>query len=127
MLTTTYSTSFLKADGMEVSFVRTQGERDRIYVRRTNGTEVSWVFSSYGDYDPHDLVHLVVESAFGVRNGCWGRVDGGVDPGRINAEANRMGGANKYAEYVTDQVELMVAEILAGIRWGDSSLSDAAI
>src|SRR5215470_13391580 len=109
---------------MEVSFVRSQGQRDRIYVRRTNGTEVSWVFPTFGNYIPHDLVHLVVEAAFGLRQGFWGRVDAGVDPARINAEANRMGGANKYAAYGPDQVELMIAEMLAATRWGDSTLSD---
>ncbi len=46
---------------MQVSFVRTAGARDRIYVRRTSGSEVSWEFPSYGDELPHDLVHLVVE------------------------------------------------------------------
>jgi hypothetical protein len=72
---------------MQVSFVRSHGARDRIYVRRTNGTEVSWVFPSFGNYVPHDLVHLVVEAAFGLRQGFWGRVDDGVDPARVNADA----------------------------------------
>src|SRR5436190_3481521 len=109
---------------MEVSFVRTLGERDRIYVRRTNGTEVSWVSPSYRNYIPHDMVHLVVEAAFGLRQGFWGRVDSGVDPARVTADANRMGGANKFAAYGPDQVELMIAELLANTRWGDSTLSD---
>ena len=109
---------------MEVSFVRSQGSKDRIYVRRTNGTEVSWVFSSFGNYIPHDLAHLVVEAAFGLRQGFWGRVDAGVDPGRVNADANRLGGPDKFAAYGPDQVELMVAEFLANTRWGDSDLPD---
>jgi len=96
-------------------------------VRRTNGTEVSWVFPTFGNYIPHDLVHLVVEAAFGLRQGFWGRVDAGVDPARINEEANRIGGANKYAAYGADQVELIIAEILAATRWGDSTLSDEAL
>src|SRR5258705_10073128 len=109
---------------MEVSFVRTQGSPDRMYVRRTNGTEVSWSFPTFGSYIPHDLVHLVVEAAFNLRNGFWGRVDVGVDVARINADANRIGGPDKYAAYGSDQVDLMIAEMLAATRWGDSSLSD---
>jgi hypothetical protein len=110
---------------MDIAFVRTQGQADRMYVRRTNGTEVSWSFPTFGNYIPHDLVHLVVESAFGLKNGFWGRVDAGVDVARINAEANKIGGANKYAKYGTDQADLFVAEMLAATRWGDSTLSDA--
>ena len=112
---------------MEISFVRTQGQHDRVYVRRTNGTEVSWSFPTFGSYIPHDLVHLVVEAAFGLRQGFWGRVDAGVDVARINADANRMGGANKYAAFGADQVDLYVAEVLAATRWADSSLSDAEL
>src|SRR5262249_5593576 len=110
---------------MEIAFVRTQGQADRMYVRRTDGTEVSWSFPTFGNYIPHDLVHLVVESAFGLKNGFWGRVDAGVDVARINAEANRIGGANKYAKYGPDQADLFVAEMLAATRWGDSTLSDS--
>jgi hypothetical protein len=40
---------------------------------------------------------MVVEAAFGLRSGFWGRVDAGVDPGRLNAMANKLGGKDKYA------------------------------
>ena len=110
---------------MEVSFVRTQGQRDRIYVKRSNGTEVSWVFPTFGNYIPHDLVHLVVEAAFGLCNGFWGRVDAGIDVARINADANRIGGVNKYASFGPDQADLYAAEALAATRWGDSTLTDS--
>jgi len=103
---------------MQISFVRSQGRPDRVYVQRTHGGEVSWSFPSFGDGLPHDLVHLVVESAFGVRQGFWGRVDAGVDPARVNEIANRVGGANKYAAFGDDLSELYLAEALAGIAWG---------
>jgi hypothetical protein len=74
---------------LQASFLRVPGQRDRIHVRRSDGSETSWVFPSYGTLLPHDLVHLVVESAFGLRRGFWGLVDGGADPARINEEANR--------------------------------------
>jgi hypothetical protein len=69
--------------------------RDRIYVVRPDGSEVHWAFPTYGDDPPHDLIHLVVEAAFGLRRGFWGRVDAGADPAAISAEANRKGGKDK--------------------------------
>jgi hypothetical protein len=110
---------------MDVSFVRVRGQRDRIYVRRTDGSEVSWVFPTYGDELPHDLVHLVVEAAFGVRQGFWGRVDAGVDPARVNDEANRVGGANKYRGFGDDRRDLLLAEALAGAPWLNADASVA--
>ena len=109
---------------MKIAFVRTQGQPDRVYVTRTNGTETSWSFPTFGSYVPHDLVHLVVETAFGLSQGFWGRVDAGVDVARINAEANRTGGANKYAKFGTDQSDLYLAEVLAATRWADGTLGD---
>ena len=93
--------------------MRVPGARDRIYLRRSDGTEVSWEFATYGDNVPHDLVHLVVESAFGLRRGFWGLVDSGVDPARVNAIANRKGGADKYSAFGGDQREILLAEALA--------------
>src|SRR5436190_1128700 len=84
---------------LKASFVRTVGERDRIYVVRSDGSEVNWAFPAYGDALPHDLIHLVVEAAFGVGLGFWGRVDAGVDPGAIMAEANRRGGSDKFSGF----------------------------
>jgi hypothetical protein len=110
---------------LQASFVRVPGQRDRIYVHRSDGSEVSWLFPSYGDGLPHDLVHLVVESAFGLRQGFWGRVDAGIDPGRISDEANRMGGADKYRGFGEDRRELAVAEGLAAAPWFDAEKADA--
>jgi hypothetical protein len=112
---------------LRASFVRTAGERDRIYVTRTDGSTTSWVFPSYGDVLPHDLVHLAVESAFGVARGFWGRVDGGADPGAIAREANRRGGRDKYAAYGADQAELLLAESLANVRWLEEGASASAL
>ena len=49
---------------LKASFVRTVGDRDRIYVVRSDGSEVNGAFPAYGDALPHDLTHLVVEAAF---------------------------------------------------------------
>lgn len=109
---------------MEVTFVRVQGERDRIYVHRTDGSETSWVFPSYGDGIPHDLTHLVVESVCRLRHGFWGRVDAGADPRVVNDEASRIGGADKYTGFGVDQRELMWAEAVAAAEWWRDDLSD---
>jgi len=107
---------------LRAAFVRTAGGPDRIYVVRSDGSEVSWSFPTYGDGLPHDLVHLVVESAFGLRDGFWGRVDAGADPRMINDQANRRGGADKYAAFGADRSELNVAEALAAAAGGEATV-----
>jgi hypothetical protein len=112
---------------LEATFVRTVGERDRIYVTRSDGGTTSWDFASYGEALPHDLVHLVVESAFGLAEGFWGRVDAGADPAVITREANRKGGRDKYAAFGTDQSQLQLAEALANVRWLEGGLPVASL
>jgi hypothetical protein len=102
---------------LKASFVRTVGDRDRIYVVRSDGSEVSWAFPTYGDGLPHDLIHLVVEAAFGLAQGFWGRVDAGADPAAIMADANRRGGSKKYSGFGTATSELQLAEALANPGW----------
>ncbi|MGH9320629.1 MAG: hypothetical protein ACRD21_17375 [Vicinamibacteria bacterium] len=111
---------------VEISVVRTDGHKDRFYVVRSNGSEVSWSFPTYGDGLPHDLVHLVVEAAFGVRKGIWKRVDEGMDIARVNAAANRKRGKAKYegSALGVERGEVLLSEALAGIRWLDRSTSD---
>ena len=109
---------------MRIRFVRTVGAPDRVYVRRSDGSETSWSFPTYGDAIPHDMVHLVAEEEFEIADGFWGRVDRGVDPARINAEANRIGGKNKYAGFGDDLRGLYLAETLANLSWGIAEISD---
>jgi hypothetical protein len=97
---------------LNASFVRTVGERDRVYVTRSNGSEVNWVFPTFGDVPPHDMIHLIVESAFGGTQGFWGKVNDGVDPGVVMAEANRIGGGNKFSGFGTDRSQLVLAELI---------------
>jgi hypothetical protein len=110
-----------------IRFVRIAGRADRIHVKRTDGSEASWTFPSYGAEVPHDMVHLVVEKFYGLRDGFWGRVDKGVDPVKINEQANRKGGklAEKYAGFGDDLTELYLAEALAGLSWGIRELTPA--
>jgi hypothetical protein len=72
-------------------------------------------------------VHLVVEAGFGVADGFWGRVEAGVDVARINAQANRQGGTDKYQGFGEDLRGLYLAEALAGERWLAPELSDAEL
>jgi hypothetical protein len=108
---------------LKATFLRSEGERDRIYVTRSDGSEVGWAFPTYGAGLPHDLVHLVVETVFSLSRGFWGKVDEGADPGRISDEANRKGGADKYAAFGPDQADLQRAEILAGARWSEVTVA----
>lgn len=112
---------------LRASFVRTVGERDRIYVVRSDGSEVNWAFPNYGGALPHDLIHLVVEAAFGLRQGFWGRVDAGADPGAILADANRRGGRNKFSGFGTAMSELLLAETLANPGWLAEESSTASL
>lgn len=112
---------------LRASFVRTIGERDRIYVVRSDGSQVDWAFASYGDALPHDLIHLVVEAAFGLAQGFWGRVDAGADPGAIMADANRRGGRDRYLGFGTDRSELQLAEVVANPGWLVGEQSTAAL
>lgn len=110
---------------MVIRFVRVAGQPDRIYVKRSNGTEVAWEFPTFGSEIPHDMMHLVVETKFGLRNGFWGRVNAGVDPEKVNELANRRGGPNKYAGFGDDLSELYLAEALAGLSWSIRELTPA--
>lgn len=110
---------------MNIRFVRIAGQADRIYVKRSNGTDLGWDFPSLGNEIPHDMMHLVVETAFGLRQGFWGRVDAGVDPKRVNEMANRRGGPDKYAGFGDDLSELYLAEALAGLSWAMRELTPA--
>ena len=84
---------------MKISFVRTVGARDRVYVLRDDGTTASWSFPTYGEAPPHDLVHLIAERELGITDGLWAQVAAGADLAAMNAAADRHGGtlAEKYA------------------------------
>jgi hypothetical protein len=116
---------------LRATFVRTLGQPDRVYVVRPDGSEVSWTFPTYGDALPHDLVHLVVESAAGLRDGFWGRVARGIDPARVNAMADGAAGklGEKYRGFGDDLTELQQAEALAAYPWlvDDAALRDGLL
>lgn len=105
---------------MKVTFVR--DERDRIVVRRDDGSEVQWTFRSYGEGLPHDLVHLVVERHLGLSRGFWGLVALGIDFNQVNAAASGQG--DPSAETVADLgdlSQLMLAEMVSNLPFGQPS------
>jgi len=110
---------------MQVTFVRTRGQRDRIHVHRDDGGEVGWEFPTYGHMLPHDLVHLVVEAGLGL-DGIWARVAAGADLGRMMQQANRRGGRDKFAP-LGEPAGLLLAEALANQRWLDGDFDGDAV
>jgi hypothetical protein len=105
--------------------VRTEGRGDRFAAVRRDGSTATWVMPSYRAGLPHDLVHLVVEAAFDLRLGLWGRVDAGADPSALN-EAQRRRPASGWSAASGDSTDLLRAEGLAAIHWYDPDLSEEA-
>lgn len=67
---------------LEVSFVRRRGSRDRVYVRRDDGSSTGWDFPSYGDGLPHDLCHLSRDDFVAARHTC-GIAECGAPAGQV--------------------------------------------
>jgi hypothetical protein len=98
---------------MHLTFVRTVGAHDRIYVRRSDGVATEWTFPSMGNELPHDLVHLVCEAGFAIADGIFAAVDAGLDLAKVNARANKVGGKHKYRGTGLDRPSAYVSEALA--------------
>jgi len=84
---------------LKVSFVRRRGQRDHVYVTREDGSQLDWVFPTYGDHLPHDLCHLVVEDELGMTEGFWGLIDAGVDVGLVDNEATLLRDGHPLVEH----------------------------
>jgi hypothetical protein len=50
-----------------------------------------------------------------------------VDPERVNNEANRAGGADKYRGFGDDRREILLAEGLAAAPWSDAGRSESSV
>jgi hypothetical protein len=85
---------------LRVSFIRTRGNRDRVYVTRDDGSSAGWDFPSYGDGLPHDLCHLVVEGELRLTEGLWGLVDQGVEVGLVNNQAALMRDGTPLVDHI---------------------------
>lgn len=96
------------------TFDRVADTRDEIRVVRADGTTVAWSCPTYGGTIPHDLVHVVVESAFRLERGLWGSILGGLDMQGVRERGRSADGA-----------ELLTAEALATVNWYDAALDGA--
>jgi hypothetical protein len=102
-----------------VEVVRMAGRGDHFTALRSDGTRASWVVPSYHAAVPHDLVHLVVEAAFTLTQGFWGRVARGADPASLNTARARPALGWKDGA----SIELLQAEGLTAIHWYDPDVS----
>lgn len=100
--------------GLRVAYVRTGERRDRAYLTRADGSTATVHPHGYGDGFPHDLAHLAVERALGIRRGFWGLLAEGVDWERVNDAAGR-GGKGVLG---TDVAELRLAEAAVALVAG---------
>lgn len=113
---------------LEVTFVRRQGSRDRVYVTRADGTSAGWDFPSYGDWLPHDLCHLVVEEELGLTDGFWGLVDLGIEVGLVNNQATLMRDGRPLVEHgELDLTGLIEAESVVAALTGPASTEADAL
>jgi hypothetical protein len=84
---------------------------DRIEFRRQDGSGSHFHFPKKGPI-PHDVVHLLVEEALGLRRGFWGMVADGADPAAVQDIAKAAGHASaKRAKEPDPQIiEILQAE-----------------
>lgn len=107
------------SERLRVEVVRTSGRGDHFTALRSDGTRTAWVVPSYHASVPHDLVHLVVESAFALENGFWGRIARGAEPSALNAAHARP--ARGWSG--EGSIDLLQAEGLTAIHWYDPDVS----
>ena len=102
---------------VDIEFVRARGDSDWVHVRRDDGTTAKWPWVKAGGQLPHDLVHYLVETHFGLPDGFWELVAQGVDFGFLTAEADRIArGRPPQGLAGRDLTGLVVAEcVVAGI------------
>lgn len=86
---------------------------DRIEVLRADGSRAAVRFPKKGPF-PHDAVHWVAETVFGLDRGFWGIVAGGLDPEQVGKLAKTHGHASaaRPAEPDLQIVQLIQSERL---------------
>ncbi|MEX2446540.1 MAG: hypothetical protein WD734_04300 [Dehalococcoidia bacterium] len=68
---------------MRITFIRTGDRRYRVEVRRETPPDLVMEPAPGFDADlPHDLVHLLVEQHWGLREGIYGDLAAGATPAR---------------------------------------------
>ena len=112
---------------MDIEFVRARGDSDWVHVHRDDGTTAKWPWVKAGGQLPHDLMHYLVETHFGLREGFWELVAHGGDFGFLTAEADRIArGTPAQGLAGRDLTGLVVAEcVVAGISTAVWTRADA--
>jgi hypothetical protein len=98
---------------VQLTFTKTGKKHNWVRAVRHDGSEVSFPWPDTGGSPPHDLVHGIVERAFGLRSGFWGLVDDGLDVAQVQQAAVRA--THGLLERLgRDPTELGQAEALVG-------------
>jgi hypothetical protein len=92
---------------MRVAAVKATGRRNRYYVVRPDGSEASWAVASAPGL-PHDLCHLVTESALGLRRAFWGMVADGMEPAHVRGVSDHVAATGHGGR--ADLYDLLTAE-----------------
>lgn len=89
---------------MQVTFVRTDKRRYAVHVAREHAVDVVMdPAPGFHEYIPHDLVHFLVETHFGLRDGVYGLLAVGgdadtfLDPTGTVRERKRMKAKNRLS------------------------------
>ena len=93
--------------------IRRKGRTEYVAIRRRDGSRADFSIPSKGPIS-HDIVHYCVESVLGLRNGFWGLVASGEEPGAIQdrAKAGGHASAKRAQEPLPELVEDLQAERL---------------
>ena len=101
-------------DGVHVSYVRTGKRRYAVHVHREHAADVVMdPAPGYDDHIPHDLVHLFVETHWGLRDGIFGQLAVGgdaqtfIDPVGSMRERRRMKAKNRLSGSQIGRSELL--------------------
>lgn len=92
----------------------TKGERvDTVLVQHDDGHQVESRFPTKGPL-PHDAIHYIVETEFGLTDAFWGKVAAGHKPEEIQAMAKAAGHASATRALPPEPhiIELLQAERL---------------
>ena len=116
-----------------MSYVRTGKRRYAVHVHRENAADVVMdPAPGYDDHIPHDLVHLFVETYWGLRDGIFGQLAVGgdaqtfIDPVGSMRERRRMKAKNRLSGSEIGRSELLAGLVQHAWQLRHSSAGDAA-
>ena len=92
---------------------------NKFFVTRDDASQVSWTWPREQDFLPHDLCHLVMEKAFGLKYGVYGLMAIGVNWKEYEGPAAYQR-ADAFVKEKTDENadQLIAAETVANVPRG---------